>query len=46
MNLIEETRAAVFERALLFEVVLGSREVRDGYESGIDLGTRKHAPWC
>src|SRR5262249_43535326 len=32
MNLIYETRAGVLEQAFLFEVVLGSREVRDGPE--------------
>jgi len=30
MNLIYETRAAVFEQAFLFEVLLGSTEVRNG----------------
>lgn len=38
MNLIQETRAAVFEQAFLFEVARGSREVRDSHEV-------RYGPW-
>jgi len=38
MNLISETRAAVFEQAFLFEVPLGSKEILDGHEV-------RYGPW-
>jgi hypothetical protein len=38
MNLIYATRAAVFEQAFLFEVLLGSTGIRDGHEV-------RYGPW-